>query len=134
MQSTRTHLTIVVDEHGGVEGIVTLEDLLEEIVGEISDEYDEEARSQIVKENGTYLLDGMLTVRDANRRLGLRLPEDAAYTTMAGLLLAQTGRLMRLNTSAPVSRLNACKDAASAASVLRLALQVSAKRLLCCFY
>ena len=104
MQSTRTHLTIVVDEHGGVEGIVTLEDLLEEIVGEISDEYDEEARSQIVKENGTYLLDGMLTVRDANRRLGLRLPEDAAYTTMAGLLLAQTGRLMRVGESIEYER------------------------------
>jgi len=99
MQSARSHLTIVVDEHGGVEGIVTLEDLLEEIVGEISDEYDEEARSQITEEDGTYLLDGMLTVRDANRRLDLRLAEDAAYTTMAGFLLAQSGRLMRAGDS-----------------------------------
>jgi CBS domain containing-hemolysin-like protein len=99
MQSSRTHLTIVVDEHGGMEGIVTLEDLLEEIVGEISDEYDDEARSQIVEENGTYVLDGMLTVRDANRRFGLRLPEDVAYTTMAGFVLAQSGRLMRVGES-----------------------------------
>ena len=99
MQSSRTHLTIVVDEHGGVEGIVTLEDLLEEIVGEISDEYDEEARSQIVEDNGTYLLDGMLTVRDVNRHFDLGLPEDAAYTTMAGFLLSQSGRLMRAGDS-----------------------------------
>lgn len=99
MQSSRTHLIIVVDEYGGVEGIVTLEDLLEEIVGEISDEYDEEARSQVVEENGAYVLDGMLTVRDANRRFDLRLPEDGAYTTMAGFLLARSGRLMRVGES-----------------------------------
>lgn len=95
MQSSRTHLCIVVDEHGGMEGIVTLEDLLEEIVGEINDEFDEEVRSQIVKENGTYLLSGMLTVRDANRRLKLNLPEDGGYTTLAGFLLAQAERLLQ---------------------------------------
>nr|MBA3441398.1 CBS domain-containing protein [Pyrinomonadaceae bacterium] len=95
MQAARTHLVFVVDEHGGIEGIVTLEDLLEEIVGEINDEYDEEVRAQIVEENGTYLLDGMLAVRDANRHLNLRLPEDAGYTTLAGFLLDKAGRLLR---------------------------------------
>jgi CBS domain containing-hemolysin-like protein len=96
MQTTRTHLAFVVDEHGGMEGIITLEDLLEEIVGEIDDEYDEEVRSQIVREpNGTYLLDGMLTVRDANRHFKLRLPEDDGYTTLAGFLMAQSGRLLQ---------------------------------------
>ncbi|HKS29863.1 MAG TPA: hemolysin family protein [Pyrinomonadaceae bacterium] len=96
MQATRTHLSIVVDEHGGMEGIVTLEDLLEEIVGEINDEYDEEVRSQIMKEaDGTYLLSGMLTVRDANRQLNLHLPETGGYTTLAGFLLAQAGRLLQ---------------------------------------
>jgi CBS domain containing-hemolysin-like protein len=96
MQAEKTHIACVVDEHGGLEGIVTLEDLLEEIVGEINDEYDEEAREQIVEEpNGTYLLDGMLAVRDANRRFNLRLPEEAGYTTMAGFLLAMSGRILR---------------------------------------
>jgi CBS domain containing-hemolysin-like protein len=95
MQAGQTHLAFVIDEHGGIEGIVTMEDLLEEIVGEINDEYDEEVRAQIVEENGAYILDGMLAVRDANRRFNLRLPEDAGYTTLAGFMLAQAGRLLR---------------------------------------
>ena len=72
----------------------TLEDVLEEIVGEINDEYDEEVRSQIVRDGGQFVLDGMLTVRDANRKFGLSLPESEAYTTMAGFLLAQAGRVL----------------------------------------
>jgi CBS domain containing-hemolysin-like protein len=95
MQSTRTHLAFVVDEHGGLEGIVTLEDILEEIVGEIDDEFDEEVRSQIEEDNGTYLLDGMLAVHDANRRFKLKLPEDGSYTTIAGFLLAKAGRMLK---------------------------------------
>jgi CBS domain containing-hemolysin-like protein len=95
MQASRVHFVFVLDEHGGLEGILTLEDLLEEIVGEINDEYDEEAREQIIEEpDGTYLLDGMLAVRDANRRLNLRLPEETGYTTLAGFLLARAGRLL----------------------------------------
>jgi CBS domain containing-hemolysin-like protein len=95
MQARRSHLACVVDEHGGLEGIVTLEDLLEEIVGEIDDEYDEEVRAQISREpDGAYTLDGMLAVRDANRRFDLDLPEDAGYTTLAGFLLAKAGRIL----------------------------------------
>jgi hypothetical protein len=71
MQSVRVHFVFVIDEHGGMEGILTLEDLLEEIVGEINDEYDEEAREQIRRDGKTYLLDGMLSVRDANQYLKL---------------------------------------------------------------
>ncbi|MEJ7712119.1 MAG: hemolysin family protein [Pyrinomonadaceae bacterium] len=95
MQASRTHLAFAVDEHGGIEGIITLEDLLEEIVGDINDEYDEESRDQIQKENDSYVLDGMLAVRDANRHLNLKLPEEAGYTTLAGFLLAKAGRLLK---------------------------------------
>jgi CBS domain containing-hemolysin-like protein len=94
MKSTRTHLACVVDEHGGIEGIITLEDILEEIVGEINDEFDEEVRSQIQQDGETYVLDGMLAVRDANRVLNLNLPESDGYTTVAGFLMAQAGRLL----------------------------------------
>jgi CBS domain containing-hemolysin-like protein len=95
MQRTNSHLGVVVDEHGGMEGIITLEDLLEEIVGEINDEFDEEARSQIVENaDGSYLLDGMLSIRDANRHLDLHLPEHESYTTLAGFLMSKAGSLL----------------------------------------
>lgn len=95
MQVSQVHLGFVVDEHGGLEGILTLEDLLEEIVGEINDEYDEETRSQIRKDGETYVLDGMLAVKDANNRLSLQLPENDSYTTIAGFLLARAGQLLK---------------------------------------
>lgn len=95
MQSARTHMVFVVDEYGDFEGIITLEDLLEEIVGEIDDEFDEVSPAQCVEDNNDFLLDGMMTVREVNLRLDLHLPEDAPYTTIAGFLLAQTGRLLQ---------------------------------------
>ena len=94
MQTSRAHMIFVVDEYGGFEGIITLEDLLEEIVGEIDDEFDDVSPDQCVEDSNGYLLDGMLTVREVNLRLELNLPEDAPYTTIAGFLLAQSGRLL----------------------------------------
>jgi len=94
MQAARVHFMFVIDEHGGTEGILTLEDLLEEIVGEIDDEFDEEVREQIQIDGETFILDGLLTVRDANRKLKLELPEDEPYTTIAGFLMAKAGRVL----------------------------------------
>ncbi|MDD2310136.1 MAG: hemolysin family protein [Desulfuromonadaceae bacterium] len=99
MQSTRTHMVFVVDEYGGFEGIITLEDLLEEIVGEIDDEFDDISPEQCVEDNNDYLLDGMLTMREVNLRLNLNLPEDAPYTTIAGFMLAQAGRMLQQGES-----------------------------------
>jgi CBS domain containing-hemolysin-like protein len=95
MQKAKSHFGFVVDEHGGVEGIITLEDLLEEIVGDISDEHDEEVNEQIRKiTEGSYLLDGSLAIRDLNRRLGLNLPISEGYTTVAGFLMSESGQIL----------------------------------------
>ena len=96
MQKAKAHFGFVVDEHGGLEGIITLEDLLEEIVGEISDEHDEEVNEQIVPDGeNKYVLAGGLAVRDLNRRLKLSLPESEAYTTIAGFLMTEAGHMLK---------------------------------------
>ena len=96
MQKAKMHFGFVVDEHGGLEGIITLEDLLEEIVGEISDEHDEEVNEQIMEvDEATYVLDGGLAVRDLNRRLKLSVPESEAYTTIGGFLMTEAGHVLK---------------------------------------
>jgi CBS domain containing-hemolysin-like protein len=96
MQKAKTHFGFVVDEHGGVEGIITLEDLLEEIVGDISDEHDEEVNEQITRiDDHTFLLDGSLAVRDLNRRLKTSVPESEAYTTIGGFLMTVAGHVLQ---------------------------------------
>lgn len=102
MQKEKFHFGFVVDEHGGVEGIITLEDLLEEIVGDISDEHDEEVNEQIYKQqDGSYLLDGGLAVRDLNRRLSLNLPMSEGYMTVAGFLMAEAGQILDEGETVP---------------------------------
>src|SRR6185503_11889712 len=96
MQKAKMHFGFVVDEHGGLEGIITLEDLLEEIVGDISDEHDEEVNEQITEvDDHTYVLDGGLAVRDLNRRLKLNVPESEAYTTVGGFLMTEAGHVLK---------------------------------------
>lgn len=96
MQKAKAHFGFVVDEHGGLEGVITLEDLLEEIVGDISDEHDEEVNEQIVPAGeNKYVLAGGLAVRDLNRRLKLSLPESESYTTIAGFLMTEAGHVLK---------------------------------------
>src|SRR5436190_10503376 len=98
MQKAKTHFGFVIDEHGGVEGIITLEDLLEEIVGDISDEHDEEVNEQISQvDDRVYILDGALAVRDLNRRLKTALPESEGYTTIGGFLMSVAGHVLQPN-------------------------------------
>lgn len=100
LRRSSEHMALVVDEHGGVEGLVTLEDLLEEIVGDIRDEHDEAAARQIVEEpDGAYNVRGNLSIRDANKLLKLNLPESEAYHTIAGFMMARAGRLLKRGES-----------------------------------
>jgi Mg2+/Co2+ transporter CorB len=89
----RTHFALVVDEYGALQGLITLEDILEEIVGDITDEFDVVTRNSgpKVSENGDFLIDGAMTIRDLNRAMDWNLPDSEA-NTVAGLVIheAQT--------------------------------------------
>jgi Mg2+/Co2+ transporter CorB len=84
----RTHFALVVDEYGTLQGLITLEDILEEIVGEITDEFDLVDKSNALKkaEDGSYLVEGSMTIRDLNRATDWALPDDEA-NTVAGLVI-----------------------------------------------
>jgi len=95
-QKSKVHMAIVIDEYGGTEGLVTIEDVLEEIVGEIRDEHEpagEEEPSLIALDETHAEVDGRYHIDDLNERLGLRLPEDADFDTVGGFVLAKLGHV-----------------------------------------
>ena len=93
MQKSRMHMAFVVDEYGGISGIVTTEDLLEELVGEIEDEHDvgEPSTVQILAD-GNYLVDALISISDLEDLLEVELGDDLPYDTLAGLILDRLGR------------------------------------------
>lgn len=89
----QVHMAIVVDEYGGTQGIVTIEDILEEIVGEISDEYDQEAQLFYPQPDGTWIVDARMNILDAEEELGIKIPEEGDYDTIGGYIFHKTGTI-----------------------------------------
>jgi CBS domain containing-hemolysin-like protein len=92
MQASKSHMAVVVDEYGGTAGIVTIEDLLEELVGEIVDEYDNEELLVEERGDGRWAVDGRLPVEELSELVDCELP-DEDWDTVAGLVLGQAGRV-----------------------------------------
>ncbi len=93
LQSKKTHLAIVVDEYGGTAGVVTIEDLLEEIVGEIQDEYDSELPLLQKIGAGIYVASGRINLEELNRELGLHLTDEDESNTLAGFIYSRLQRV-----------------------------------------
>jgi len=94
MRRRRTHMAIVVDEHGGTAGLATIENVIEELLGEIQDEYDEETPGFETAGERVFVLDGSFRLDDLEEQFGLRLPRDEAET-IAGHLMLRFGRIPR---------------------------------------
>ncbi len=99
-QHGKAHLAIVVDEYGGTAGIISLEDVLEELVGEIRDEYDDEEEERVIRklEDGSFLVDGRASIHDLGEALDVEFPEDELYDSLGGFLITNYGKMLPVGT------------------------------------
>jgi magnesium and cobalt transporter len=96
MKAKKTHMAIVTDEYGGTAGIITIEDILEEIVGDIMDEHDDEQPLLTDLGDGTYLVDARLEAEKFEENLGITLPE-GDYESVGGFVIQLMGRIPKVN-------------------------------------
>ena len=124
-RASRQHLAVVLDEFGGTAGLVTLEDLLEEIVGEVSDAFDR--TPPLVKRlpDGSALVDGLMLIEEVNQALGLQL-EDTHYDTLAGYMLGRLGRVARLGDEVEGHGMRLRVEAMDGRRIARLSVRPSA--------
>jgi CBS domain containing-hemolysin-like protein len=97
LQARHLHMAVVMDEFGGVAGIITIEDIIEELVGEIQDEHDEEAPFVEKLNEREYLVNALSTIEDVNEFLPIALPKSTEYDTVAGLVNFAFGKIPDLN-------------------------------------
>jgi CBS domain containing-hemolysin-like protein len=91
-QAKHQHLAVVINEYGGTSGIVTLENVLEELVGEIQDEFDNEEPEILIEDTGTLIVGGRMFIDEAIERFGLLIPDQHQYNTLAGYMLGRLGK------------------------------------------
>ncbi|MDO8969781.1 MAG: hemolysin family protein, partial [Saprospiraceae bacterium] len=102
-QSKKIHVGMVIDEYGGTEGLIAMEDILEELVGEIQDEHDDEVSPVTKNEDGSFNVSGISPLHDVNNFLPVPFPENKQYNTLNGLILNRFGRIPTSNEAFQIS-------------------------------
>ncbi|RII43038.1 HlyC/CorC family transporter [Galactobacter valiniphilus] len=103
LRAANLQMAVVLDEYGGTAGMVTLEDLVEEIVGDVQDEHDRRPAGAVQAADGTWILSGLLRPDEVSERIpGLKVADEAAYETVGGYVMAQLGRVPRIGDEVPV--------------------------------
>jgi CBS domain containing-hemolysin-like protein len=125
MQDAKFHLAIVVDEYGGTAGLVTLEDLIEELVGEIVDEFDVEEPGIERLDGGGIVVTGRMPIDDASELLGSELPE-GGWDTVGGLLLDMAGRVPAQGESVMVDGFRLTADRVQGRRIARVRIEPGA--------
>jgi CBS domain containing-hemolysin-like protein len=92
-KARKNHMAIIVDEYGGVSGLITMEDALEELVGEIRDETDKEEPHIISKKPKEWMVLGKSEIEEVNEKIGMNIPESREYDTFSGFILDRIGRI-----------------------------------------
>jgi len=93
MKKSHAQMMLVVDEYGGTEGLVTMEDIIEELVGEIEDEYDLEEKELHRKPDGSVMVQARMPIYDINEELGTKLPESDEYDSLGGYIFSELGHI-----------------------------------------
>lgn len=127
-QRSEVHMAVVIDEYGGTAGIVTIEDVIEEIVGEIRDEHDDPTADEpkLVKiSDGLVEVDGRYNIDDLNDELSLELPEDEEYDTLAGFVLASLGHVPEVGEILETHNMRFTTLEASVTQINRLSIEFS---------
>ncbi len=125
-QEQKVHIAIVLDEYGGTAGLVTIEDILEELVGEITDEYETEAPAELVRIDGhTVEVDARMRIDDLNDQLNIELPEDGDYETIGGFVFSALGRIPKVGEKCEYDKVGIQVIAAEPRRITRLRLKIT---------
>ena len=127
-QRSEVHMAVVIDEYGGTAGIVTIEDVIEEIVGEIRDEHDDASvdEPKLIKiSDGLVEVDGRYNIDDFNDELSWELPEDEEYDTLAGFVLASLGHVPEVGEVLETHKMRFTTLEASVTQINRLSIEYS---------